>query len=88
MHAGLDPSSAIQIATYNSGQCIKNYLDDSTEIGRIREGFEADLVLLNGNPLTRIYNILEINKVMSDGRWFDREELRQFYNDAADQYSD
>jgi len=41
-------------------------MDDRT--GRIEEGFEADLILVPGNPLTNIEVLQDVLLVMSDGR--------------------
>ncbi len=40
--------------------------------GRISVGYEADLVLLNGNPLLDIANTREINTVILGGKVLDR----------------
>jgi imidazolonepropionase-like amidohydrolase len=41
-------------------------MDDRT--GRIKEGFEADLILIPGNPLTNIEALQDVLLVMSDGK--------------------
>ena len=43
--------------------------------GAVREGLEADLVLLDANPLTDISESRRIHGVMLRGRWLDRGEL-------------
>jgi imidazolonepropionase-like amidohydrolase len=41
-------------------------MDDRT--GRIAKGYEADLILVPGNPLTNIEALQDVLLVMSDGR--------------------
>jgi imidazolonepropionase-like amidohydrolase len=55
---------ALQTATVNSAELLE--LDDRT--GRIAVGFEADLILVPGNPLTNIEALQDVLLVMSNGR--------------------
>ena len=48
--AGFHPLEVIQHATANGARLVG--LDDRT--GRIREGFDADLIVVNGNPLENL----------------------------------
>jgi imidazolonepropionase-like amidohydrolase len=41
----------------------------------VREGREADLLLLDANPLEEIDNTRRIHGVMLRGRWLNRQEL-------------
>jgi imidazolonepropionase-like amidohydrolase len=43
--------------------------------GTISEGKNANLVLLNKNPLENIANTKTIDGVMLKGKWFDRDQL-------------
>ena len=43
--------------------------------GRIAQGFEADLVFLNQDPVRQISNVRDVNTVVSNGRAFTFEEL-------------
>ncbi len=45
-------------------------------LGRIAEGFTADIVLLDANPLEDIRNTQRIWRVIKGGWVFDPEELR------------
>lgn len=60
--AGLTPLHALQTATINPG----NYFD--IKRGQVREGFYADLVLLESNPLENIRNTLSIKGVIKNGK--------------------
>lgn len=55
---------ALQTATVSSAELLK--IGDRT--GRIKEGFEADLILIPGNPLTNIEALQDVLLVMSDGK--------------------
>jgi imidazolonepropionase-like amidohydrolase len=48
----------------NSAELLE--LDDRS--GRIEVGFEADLILVPGNPLTNIEALQDVLLVMSNGR--------------------
>ena len=61
---GMSNFDALQTATVKSAELLQ--MDDRT--GRIAEGFEADLVLVPGNPLTNIEALQDVLLVMSDGR--------------------
>lgn len=70
--AGLTPYDALRTGTYNVGRFIKR--DD---IGMIRVGARADLLLLDENPLISIDNTKKIAGVMSEGKWYSRAFLDQ-----------
>jgi imidazolonepropionase-like amidohydrolase len=61
---GMSNFDALQTATVKSAALLQ--MDDRT--GRIEEGFEADLILVPGNPLTNIEALQDVLLVMSDGR--------------------
>ncbi len=61
--AGLSPKEAIQTATVNPAA----YFDLDHELGRIKKGFWADLVLLTDNPLEDIAHTKHINTVIKQG---------------------
>jgi len=50
-------------------------------IGRIKPGFEADLLILNSNPLDDISNLTDINQMFSNGKLIDRNALLQLNED-------
>jgi imidazolonepropionase-like amidohydrolase len=62
--AGMSPMEAIQAATARSAEC----LGISTRTGAIREGLEADMVVLDRNPLDDINAVREVLFVINDGR--------------------
>lgn len=48
--AGFNPIKVIQHATFNNARI----LGKENELGRIRDGFRADLIVVNGNPLENL----------------------------------
>ncbi len=69
--AGLTPFEALETATRNAAA----YFGTEAETGTIAPGKEADLVLLDANPLTDIRNTERIAGVMLDGRWLSAADL-------------
>jgi len=61
---GMSNFDALQTATVSSAELLQ--MDDRT--GRIAEGFEADLILIPGNPLTNIEALQDVLLVMSNGQ--------------------
>jgi len=48
--AGFNPIKVIQHATYNNARI----LGKESELGRVRPGYRADLIVVNGNPLANL----------------------------------
>ncbi|HTE46448.1 MAG TPA: amidohydrolase family protein [Gemmatimonadaceae bacterium] len=48
--AGFNPIKVIQHATFNNARI----LGKENELGRVRQGFKADLIVVNGNPLENL----------------------------------
>jgi imidazolonepropionase-like amidohydrolase/ABC-type multidrug transport system permease subunit len=70
--AGIPPAVALQAATWNAARLLR--IDNHT--GAIRKGLDADLLLLNGNPLDDIFATeRSISMVMFKGERVDRGEL-------------
>ena len=61
---GMTPMEAIQAAT---SRCAE-VLGISKRTGSIRQGLEADLVVLDGNPLEDIKAVKKVVLVVNDGR--------------------
>ena len=70
VNAGLTPFESLSTGNVN----VAKFFGESDR-GYIEPGMLADLVLLNGNPLKNIQNSREIEGVMRDGKWFDRNWL-------------
>lgn len=61
--AGMTPMEAIQSATKNAA----DLLDWSSKVGSITKGKFADIVAVQGNPMTNIRLLEHVNFVMKDG---------------------
>jgi predicted metalloprotease with PDZ domain len=70
---GLTPYEALRASTVSPAR----YLNTMAIEGTISEGKNANMVLLNKNPLEDISNTKTIEGVMLKGKWFDRNELDQ-----------
>ena len=69
--AGLTPYQALETGTKN----VATFFGTSATTGTIAEGKRADLVLLDGNPLTDITTVGNQAGVMIGGRWLDRADI-------------
>ena len=69
--AGFSPLEAIRIGTLNGA----TYLGLDRRIGSIAVGKDADLVLVNGDPSTRITDIEAVETVFKDGVGYDPASL-------------
>lgn len=72
--AGLTPREALATATLNPARVLGR----ADRSGQVAPGMEADLVLLDANPLERIGATRAIRGVMAQGRWHDRKALDRF----------
>ena len=63
VEAGMPPLEAIRSATLVAA----DLLDQSQNLGRVEPGFSADLVAVNGDPLTDIAVLQKMAFVMKDG---------------------
>jgi imidazolonepropionase-like amidohydrolase len=68
--AGLTPYQALLTGTVN----VANYLK-LADAGTIKPGAVADLILINGNPLTDITNTKKVEGVMVRGKWLSKSEI-------------
>ena len=68
--AGFTPMEALQTATRNPAQFFGR-----EDMGTVEASKNADLVLLEANPLDDIRNTQKINAVVLAGRWFSRKDL-------------
>jgi imidazolonepropionase-like amidohydrolase/ABC-type multidrug transport system permease subunit len=71
VEAGIPPAAALQAATYNGARL----LGADKRIGLIRKGYEASLLLVDGNPLKDISVTERISMVMLKGERVDRGDL-------------
>jgi len=71
VEAGFTPVEAIHIATYNGAQ----YLGEADKIGTIAAGKQADLVVIKGDPATKIEDLENVETVFKDGIGYDSAKL-------------
>jgi imidazolonepropionase-like amidohydrolase len=77
--SGLTPYQALATGTRN----IAVYFGTLDRTGTIEKGKQADLVLLEANPLQDIANTSKIAGVMIGGRWLPKSEIERRLNDRS-----
>jgi len=76
--AGLTPLEALQTATLNPAK----YLGREQTLGTVEPGKDADLILLDADPLVDIANTRKIRAVIARGRLLDRVQLNSMMKAA------
>lgn len=71
VQAGIPPAVALQAATYNAARLLRS----AQRMGSIRKGLEADLLIVDGNPLEDIAAMANISDVIFKGERVDRTAL-------------
>ncbi len=71
MEAGFTPVRAIRIATLNGA----TFLGRQDQIGSIAIGKNADLMVINGDPASRMADIERVEIVFKDGIGYDTSKL-------------
>jgi hypothetical protein len=69
--AGLTPLEALQCATITPAKVMGR----SSTTGSLTKGKDADIILVDGNPLTNISDIRKVSLVLKAGRSYDPTEL-------------
>ena len=70
--AGLSAQEALDSATLRPAE----FFSIEDQLGRVRPGYKADLVLLSKNPLENIGNTRAVELVLKEGEVVDRQQLR------------
>ncbi|WP_458309119.1 amidohydrolase family protein [Croceiramulus getboli] len=73
---GMTPLQALRTATLNAAE----YIGAGADIGSLKVGKLADLVVLNSNPLDRLENTQDIQYVMVNGRLYDVNTMNEIGN--------
>ena len=76
VESGFSNLEAIKTATINPATFFG--LED--KVGRIKNGYKADLVILNSNPLDKIRNTQDIYKVIKNGHLLSTKYLDSLIN--------
>lgn len=84
VEAGLSTREVLAAATVEAAQ----FLGQGGQVGVVREGADADLVLLTGSPLADIDNTQRRVGVMRQGRWLPEEELHRQLELIAESYAE
>jgi imidazolonepropionase-like amidohydrolase len=71
VRAGFTPFEAIHIATSNGAE----FLGQSARVGTIAQGKQADLIVIDGDPSTRIADIRKVEIVFRKGVGYSSEKL-------------
>lgn len=74
VESGLSPLEAITAATGTAA----TFLYRADQLGTLRAGLQADLVILRGDPLRDISAIRTVERVMVGGRWIDVAQYRKY----------
>lgn len=69
--AGLSPLEIIRSGTLNPAL----YFGMENTFGEIKEGLDADLILIDSNPLEDLNALQKISGVMLQGKWLDKETI-------------
>jgi cytosine/adenosine deaminase-related metal-dependent hydrolase len=73
---GMSNLQALQAATINGA----SYIGLEDEIGSLKVGKLADLIILDKDPLKDIYNTNSVKYTMVNGRLFDTETMNEIGN--------
>ena len=71
LRAGLNPLQILATGTYQPAR----YFNQTNVFGQVKEGFEADLILLAKNPFSNIENLKAIEGVFVRGHWLDKKMI-------------
>ena len=74
--AGLTNLQVIQTATLNPAK----FLYKEKELGTVTTGKLADLLILDGNPLSDIRNTQKIDAVIANGNYISKDDIKQMLN--------
>lgn len=71
VEAGLTPFEALRAGTADAAE----FLHAEREFGRIAPGLRADLILVDGNPLSDVHNASRTSGVVLRGKWLPATKL-------------
>ena len=81
--AGLSPLQVLQSSTLNGAE----FLGRQASMGTVEEGKNADLVLLDANPLADVANLGKISAVVLQGRYLPKTALEAMKQASAQAYA-
>jgi len=71
VESGFTPLEAIKIATLNGAQ----FLGEADHVGSLTPGKQADIMLVKGDPSSKIADIENVEVVFKDGVGWDSKKL-------------
>lgn len=77
VNSGMTNTEALRSATVVPEEWFNSKTTNDVKIGRIKEGYDANLLLLNSNPLEDIRNTKDINTVIMRGKVYDKALLNK-----------
>ncbi len=77
---GMDPWQVLQASTLDGAK----YIGMDHELGSIKAGKLADLVILNADPLADIRNSDQVSHVMINGRLYESASMNQIYPEQVE----
>ena len=80
---GLSPLDILQMTTLNGAE----FLNRQSTMGTVDVGKNADLVLLDANPITDAANLDKISGVLLKGKYFSKAALEKMKSDVAAIYA-
>lgn len=86
VEAGLTPYDALSAGTRVPGEFIAKTVPSAQRFGKVAQGFRADLVLVEENPLASLDTLKNPLGVMRAGRWFTRVQLTALLEDGKSKY--
>ena len=78
--AGMSPLRVLQMTTLDGAKFLKR----EATMGTVAVGKEANLVLLNSNPIDSVQNLHGIHAVIRDGRYLSADALHQMKERVAE----
>ena len=81
--SGLKPLEILQMTTIN----VAEFFSRESTMGTVEEGKNADLVLLDANPLADIANLDKISAVVLKGKYFSKAALDKMKSDVATMFA-
>ncbi|WP_298520979.1 amidohydrolase family protein [uncultured Kordia sp.] len=77
---GMTPMEALKTATINPAE----YIGAGNDIGSLKVGKLADLIIMDKNPLENIRNTESITHTMINGRLYDTETMNEIGNESKE----
>jgi tetratricopeptide (TPR) repeat protein len=82
--SGLTNYEALQTATVYPAL----FVHQDTAFGKVQNGFRADLILVNSNPLEDLSSLRKLAGVFVNGKWLSESELAQMKQSLATRFEE